>query len=92
MVPPDIYSLTIPIQYRLKHDEFKALVEAPTVEEFIKLVEETYYAKHYHFGDERTLEQMYRDAQRPCIWRTAAEILIPWQRSILTYLKGRGNL
>ena len=64
MVPPDIYSLTIPIQYRLKHDEFKALVEAPTVEEFIKLVEETYYAKHYHFGDERTLEQMYRDAQR----------------------------
>src|SRR5699024_10826038 len=64
MVPPDIYSLTIPIQYRLKHDEFKALVEAPTVEEFIKLVEETYYAKHYHFGDERTLDQMYRDAQR----------------------------
>ena len=34
------------------------------MEEFIKLVEETYYAKHYHFGDERTLEQMYRDAQR----------------------------
>ncbi|HIW82861.1 MAG TPA: V-type ATPase subunit [Candidatus Dorea gallistercoris] len=64
LVPPDIYSLTIPIQYRLKHDEFKALVEAPSVEEYVKLVEETYYAKHYDIGNERTLEQMYRDTQR----------------------------
>lgn len=64
MVPPDIYSLTIPIQYRLKHEEFKALVEAPSVEEFVKLAEETYYARHYDIGNERTLEQMYRDVQR----------------------------
>lgn len=64
LVPPDIYSLTIPIQYHLKHDEFKALVEAPSVEEYVKLVEETYYAKHYDIGNERTLEQMYRDTQR----------------------------
>ena len=64
LVPPDIYSLTLPIQYRLKHDEFKALVEAPSVEEYVKLVEETYYAKHYDIGNERTLEQMYRDTQR----------------------------
>lgn len=64
MLPPDIYSLTIPIQYRLKHEEFKALVEAPTLEEFTKLMGETYYANHYHFKDNRTLEQMYRDVLR----------------------------
>ena len=64
MVPPDIYSLTIPIQYRLKHEEFKALVEAPTVEEFVKLMEETYYSRHYQLEDEKKMEQIYRDIER----------------------------
>ncbi len=34
LLPPDIYSMTIPIHYRLNVDDFKRLVEAPTVEEF----------------------------------------------------------
>ncbi|MDR1017448.1 MAG: V-type ATPase subunit [Lachnospiraceae bacterium] len=41
----DIYALTIPIQYSLSIDEFKALVEAPSIEEFYNVLETTKYAK-----------------------------------------------
>ena len=34
MLPPDIYSMTIPIHYRIKVEEFKTLVETPTLEQF----------------------------------------------------------
>lgn len=34
MLPPQIYSLTIPIHYHLSVGEYKTLVEAPSVEEF----------------------------------------------------------
>ena len=61
MLPPDIYSLTIPIQYRLSIAEFKGLVEAPTLEEFEHQLEETYYAKKYQHMEGKTLEQMYKE-------------------------------
>ena len=61
MLPPDIYSLTIPIQYRLSVAEFKGLVEAPTLEEFEHQLEETYYAKKYQHMEGKTLEQMYKE-------------------------------
>lgn len=61
MVAPDIYSLTIPIHYRLSIDEFKSLVEAPTIEEFVRQMETTYYARKYHFDDAKTLDQMYKE-------------------------------
>lgn len=64
MLPPDIYSLTIPIQYRLGVDEFKNLVEAPTVEEYEKRLEETYYAKRYADVSEKTLEATYKECLR----------------------------
>ena len=64
MLAPDIYSLTIPFHYRLKLEDFKALVEAPTVEEFEHKLAETYYAKRYKLTDERTLERKYRDVLR----------------------------
>ena len=44
MLPPDIYSMTIPIHYRIKVEEFKTLVETPTLEQFEAEVEKTYYA------------------------------------------------
>lgn len=64
MLPPDIYSLTIPIQYRISVDEFKSLVESPTVEEYEKRLEETYYARKYEDMSGRTLEAMYKECLR----------------------------
>ena len=61
MLPPDIYSLTIPVHYKIKLAEFKKLVEAPTIEEFGKIIDETHYAKKYHFEDGKTLEKMNKD-------------------------------
>lgn len=64
MLPPDIYSLTIPIHYRLNIEDFKALVEAASVEQFENLLQDTYYEKRYHYTGEKTLEQLYRDCLR----------------------------
>lgn len=61
MLPPDIYSLTIPINYRLSIDKFKALVEAPTVEEFERQLETTYYARRFGDMEGKTLERMYKE-------------------------------
>lgn len=60
MLAPDIYSLTIPIQYRLSVEEFKALVEAPTVEEFLKQLEQTRYGEKFRIENERIPEQQYK--------------------------------
>ena len=68
MLAPDIYSLTIPIQYRLGLEEFKNLVEAPTVEEFEKRLEDTYYAGKYADISGKTLEATYKEClERQCI-------------------------
>lgn len=64
MLPPDIYSLTIPIHYRLSVEAFKSLVEAPTPEEFVGKLRETYYAKRYDEIEGTTLEQMYKEILR----------------------------
>ena len=61
MLPPDIYAMMIPIQYRFSKEEFKALVEAPTVEEFIKQVGLTKYGKKITFDEGRMLERQCRD-------------------------------
>lgn len=64
MLPPDIYSLTIPIHYRLSVKEYKTLVETPSLEEFLRQAENTWYARKYDFGDGRTMEQAYKDCLR----------------------------
>lgn len=61
MLAPDIYALTLPYHYRLRAEEFKALVEAPTVKEYERLLEGTYYARRYEIDDTKTLERRYRD-------------------------------
>lgn len=61
MKAEEIYALTIPIHYHLRMEEFKKLIESSSVEEFMALVEETRYAKHYQFEDGRTLERLYKD-------------------------------
>ena len=64
MLPPDIYSMLIPIHYKLNVEMVRMLVEAPTVEEYLKQVEETSYAKHYQLKEVKTLEQLYKDTLR----------------------------
>ena len=64
MLPPDIYSLPIPIHYRLSVKEYKTLVETPSLEEFLRQAENTWYARKYDFGDGRTMEQTYKDCLR----------------------------
>ena len=65
MLPPDIYSMTIPIHYRISLEEFKTLVETPTLEQFEAEVEKTYYARKYNYMQtDKTLEQMYKDCLR----------------------------
>lgn len=62
MLPPDIYLMMIPIHYRIKVDEFKALVEAPSVEQFRQLLGNTYYKRYFEPGQEQiSLEKMYRE-------------------------------
>ena len=64
LTPPDIYSLTIPIHYRLNVEDFKALVEAPSVEQFENRLQNSYYEKRYHFAGGKTIEQLYKDCLR----------------------------
>ncbi|EOS70278.1 hypothetical protein C818_01693 [Lachnospiraceae bacterium MD308] len=61
MLPTDIYAMMIPIQYRFSKEEFKALVEAPSVEEFIKQVGLTRYGKKLSFDEGRMLERQCRN-------------------------------
>ena len=61
MLPPDIYSLTIPIYYRISVEEFKMLVEAPTLEEFERQLGTTYYAKKLVGFEGKKLEHIYKE-------------------------------
>jgi len=77
----DIYSLLIPIHYRVSVEQVKAMVEASDVDEFFTLFQKTSYARHYDFGQELTMEHM-RTACIICIQPTEGRILIRSLRSI----------
>ena len=47
MAPADIYALLIPMNYKLKKEEIRAIVEAATYEESQQLFRKTYYGKKY---------------------------------------------
>lgn len=59
MAAADIYSLLIPIHYRLSKDTAKQMVEASSPEEMLHLIQTTTYGKHYDFNQSLTIEQMY---------------------------------
>lgn len=61
MLPPDISSLLIPVHYRIHVEELKDLVEAPSVDEFLKLVEKTPYLKHTSQDSPQMIERIYKD-------------------------------
>lgn len=60
MVPPDIYPLLVPVHYRIKLELLKELVEAPSVDEFYKVLERTPYAKRLDLTGHHTIERMYK--------------------------------
>lgn len=59
MDPPEIYAMLVPVQYKLKKDQIKGLVECETDEEFAARLGETYYAKVYKDLKPENLEDMY---------------------------------
>ena len=61
MQPADIYSLIIPIHYRLKPDLLKTLIDTGTPEEFLSHLNKTYYGKKYSIDSYHTIERLYKD-------------------------------
>lgn len=59
MSPEEIYSMLIPVNYKIKKKEVTALVEAPNQEEFQHLLSKTYYGTHFDRLSTSTLEQFY---------------------------------
>lgn len=61
----DIYTLLVPVHYKISTDLIKELVESATAEDFESAIQKTSYARHYDFAQELTAEQMYKD----CLYR-----------------------
>ena len=61
MQPANIYTLLVPIHYKISAGQVKEMIEAPGIEEFEALLQNTSYAKHYDFGHQLTIEQMYTE-------------------------------
>jgi V/A-type H+-transporting ATPase subunit C len=59
MVPADIYSLLIPIHYKISTTLIKELVESSNIEDFYLSMQKTSYSRHYDFEQNLTIEQMY---------------------------------
>lgn len=68
MTPADIYALLIPVHYHVTNSEIRAMVEAPTMDDFNAIIKRTYYGRHYENYDMETLDQTYNqirhDVQR----------------------------
>ena len=64
MLPAEIYALTLPYHFHLSTEEFKAIVEAPNVEEMKKQIENTYYGTHVHMKEGQSIEKGIKDILR----------------------------
>ena len=64
MLPAEIYALTLPYHFHLSTEEFKAIVEAPNVEEMKKQIENTYYGTHVHMKEGQFIEKSIKDILR----------------------------
>lgn len=61
MPSADIYSLLIPIHYKISLEQVKQMVEASNSDEFHAILQQTSYSRHYDFEQNLTVEQMYSD-------------------------------
>lgn len=55
----DIYTLLIPIRYKLKKKDITELVEISNMDEFVNKLKNTYYGRHYPNINASTLETYY---------------------------------
>lgn len=61
MAPADIYSLLVPIHYKVSTELIKEIVETATADDMIVALQKTTYAQHYDFSSGLTIEQMSSD-------------------------------
>ena len=61
MKPADVYSLLVPIHYKVSTDLVKELVEASRRDEFDAALQKTTYFRNYDFSQGLTLEKIYTD-------------------------------
>ena len=81
MLPAEIYALTLPYHFHLSTEEFKAIVEAPNVEEMKKQIENTYYGTHVHMKEGQSIEKSIKDILRDLyISDRQKDPLLPMQR------------
>ena len=59
MADADIYALLLPVNYRLKKSEIKAMVEADSLQAAENVIENTYYARQYGNITSEKLEANY---------------------------------
>lgn len=63
LTPAEIYSLIIPIQYKLKPAEFNAMVEADSMDTLSQLIGSSYYGKLMSNLNANTIEDTYLSLQ-----------------------------
>ena len=69
--PADVYALLIPMNYKLKKEEIRALVEASGYEEAIQIFRNTYYGKKYQELTVGNLEEFYNVILRTTLEKEA---------------------
>lgn len=61
MASADIYTLLIPIHYKISMELVKQLVESASRDEFNNAMEKTTYSRNYDFTQNLTIEKMYAE-------------------------------
>lgn len=56
----DIYTLIIPINYKLKKSQLKAFAEADSIASLADMLRTTYYSSYASYGNEISLESLYK--------------------------------
>lgn len=69
----DTFSLTIPVLYKLKKEEIKALVSAESDDQFKAILAKTYYGKNYRNLEPTNLEDMYTYVCKTVLKREAKD-------------------
>ncbi len=61
LAPADIYALLIPLNYRIKASDIKAMIECEKAEDLINILGRTSYGRRYDFTKKITIERMYKE-------------------------------
>lgn len=59
MTPADIYSIIIPVHYKLGKNTVAAMIEAETIEGMLEIIHSTCYGRQFRQEDNITLEKIY---------------------------------